>query len=631
MNKNMKPIFVNLFRLHIAPNSLRIWCYKHPQPEKQLNFLRNKGWHAEIRADEVWVYGADGIDVPEVGASLRTNSPKGVLETTKAFNSHLKRHLAKKGFYRIGATWLDPEDYVEIEGQMAVFGTYFPLTVRMSQGYLVETMRYGADFFAQVDLQKQVFTQKPLASLDGAIVTWLETQSAKHKQPLRAIDLRHKRIFLLDKAPPEAHLLLHPSHLEAIHANTPQNTRRASQDVFKKSQFSFEELIRKIGVFEGILDPNPLPLPQGALAQVGYGGLRMSDGTGKEAKDVFKLGFLKPLRKTRFQLAFPALHVPLKQSQNSAVYSNHILVKERNQASRRESVATYQKNTLSVEARQLMLYHFVDRPRLKASQEGQQILKLLSSKSSFTDAWRRLGFDLELVTPPILYDPKTGKLLSGSAQRTDVLLLLAPEEVAQKQLENIYGQTKGFFKKLQIVQPSTLMDSPASVNTLAYDIALKLGAVPFKLEGFDTPVLGIRRTKEGFSWRLLSAEGVLEKSGKDLPEEGELPDNLLVHFMGAGDALEEIMAWTSRPLVWISRSNLRFSEKQLPLGTYFRLLPEVAYLLTHPGTPGWPSPVRVEVVQGEVTLEEALALVYWLTKAAGGLYLPGHLPLSIKE
>jgi len=60
-------------------------------------------------------------------------------------------------------------------------------------------------------------------------------------------------------------------------------------------------------------------------------------------------------------------------------------------------------------------------------------------------------------------------------------------------------------------------------------------------------------------------------------------------------------------------------------------LPEVAYLLTHPGTPGWPSPVRVEVVQGEVTLEEALALVYWLTKAAGGLYLPGHLPLSIKE
>jgi len=629
MNKNMKPIFVNLFRLHTIPNVLRIWRYKHSQPKKLMSFLRSGGWYAEIRDNEVWAY---GVEAPDARATfLGATTPKGTLEATKAFNGYLNHYLAKKGFYRIDAAWFDPEDYVVIEGQIAVLGTHFPLTVRMNQGYLVETIRYGANFFAQVDLQKQVFTQKPLASLDGAIVTWLETQSAKHKQPLRAIDLRHNRIFLLDKAPPEAHLLLHPSHLEAIHANTPQNTRRASQDVFKKSQFSFEELIRKICVFEGILDPNPLPLPQGALAQVGYGGLRMSNGTGKEAKDVFKLGFLKPLHKTRFQLAFPALHAPLKQSQNSVVYSNHILVKERNQASHRGSVATYQKNILSVEARQLMLYHFVDRLRLKASQEGRQILELFNSKSSFTDAWRRLGFDLELVTPPILYDPKTGKLLSGSAQRTDVLLLLAPEEVAQKQLENIYGQTKGFFKKLQIVQPSTLMDSPASVNTLAYDIALKLGAVPFKLEGFDTPVLGIRRTKKGFCWRLLSAEGVLEKSGNDLPEEGELPDNLLVHFMGAGDALEEIMAWTSRPLVWISRSNLRFSEKQLPLGTYFRLLPEVAYLLTHPGTPGWPSPVRVEVVQGEVTLEEALALVYWLTKAAGGLYLPGHLPLSIKE
>jgi hypothetical protein len=64
---------------------------------------------------------------------------------------------------------------------------------------------------------------------------------------------------------------------------------------------------------------------------------------------------------------------------------------------------------------------------------------------------------------------------------------------------------------------------------------------------------------------------------------------------------------------------------------YLRALPELAYLHAHPGHPGWPKALSVEVVQGNLRLEEAVTQAYWLTKVAGGLYHPGALPLSVAD
>ena len=114
-------------------------------------------------------------------------------------------------------------------------------------------------------------------------------------------------------------------------------------------------------------------------------------------------------------------------------------------------------------------------------------------------------------------------------------------------------------------------------------------------------------------------------------KEEELPPNTLVHYRGERKYLKQVQAWTKRPVIWIQESHLRFSMKELPLRSYFRPLPEVAYLHTHSGNPGWPRALRVEVVQGDVPLEEVLAQVYWLTKPAGGLYNPGKLPLSVVD
>jgi hypothetical protein len=50
-----------------------------------------------------------------------------------------------------------------------------------------------------------------------------------------------------------------------------------------------------------------------------------------------------------------------------------------------------------------------------------------------------------------------------------------------------------------------------------------------------------------------------------------------------------------------------------------------------PGHPGWPKALKVEVVQGDLPLEEAVAQVYWLTKVEGGLHHPNVLPLSVAE
>lgn len=94
----MKPLEANLFPLLVSPEALRVYRYGHKDPKKLQGYLRQEGFFAEIRGNEVWVYGAEA---PEARAAfLGEHKPQGPKERVKAFNSYLNRFLAQKGFYR---------------------------------------------------------------------------------------------------------------------------------------------------------------------------------------------------------------------------------------------------------------------------------------------------------------------------------------------------------------------------------------------------------------------------------------------------------------------------------------------------------------------------------------------------
>lgn len=105
---------VNLFPLLVSPDALRVYRYQHRAPQKFLAYLRAEGFYAEIRGEEVWVY---GVEDPQARAPfLGTLTPQGAKEAAKAFNGYLHRFLTQKGLYRNGGVWFDLEDYVEMAG-----------------------------------------------------------------------------------------------------------------------------------------------------------------------------------------------------------------------------------------------------------------------------------------------------------------------------------------------------------------------------------------------------------------------------------------------------------------------------------------------------------------------------------
>ncbi|MGC8904898.1 hypothetical protein [Thermus sp.] len=509
-------------------------------------------------------------------------------------------------------------------------GPKVPLAVRLHQGYWVEVVRLEGAYFALVDLEKQALTKATLAELGNEALQHL--RALQETPPLKALDPTKRRDVPLEKASPEAHLLLHPRVLSEIEAPLAQGSglRRLSQDTFWESQFRFEDLDGKVRlVFQGILDPEPWTLPPERLATVAQGALRMGQGLGREPKEVLQKGFFRPLGKAVFHLAFPQMDLSISAKSPAGQTQAHIKVKPRGKPEEWKARPAYAEDRLRISARELLLLHFVDKDQLKRSSKGQRLLALTPSSPSFLETWEKMGASLELQRPPLVYDPKTGEALQGGPLAADIAFLLAPEEVAPEVLKRVHKALETSARIVQWVQPTTLQNRP-HLRELAYNLARKAGAIPFLLEGFTRHVLGLVHTRNGFFWRLLSPEGQLADQGSDLPQKA-LPQPLVVHFRGGDEALERVLSWTGLPLVRIQTSRLRFSKKALPLGTYFRPIPELAYLHAHPGHPGWPKALKVEVVQGDLPLEEAVAQVYWLTKVEGGLHHPNVLPLSVAE
>lgn len=401
----------NLFPLLLSPEGLRIYRYGHKEPQRLLGYLRAQGFFAEIHGQEVWAY---GVEAPQARVHfLGTLKPKGTTETTKAFNGLLHRLLAQKGFYRNAGVWLDPEDRVEITGHLALSprGPKIPLPVRLQQGYWVEVVHLEGVYFALVDLEKQVLTKATLAELGGEVLRHLE--ALQERPPLKAFDPIQRKDLPLAKAPPNAHLLLHPKVLAAIEAplSSGSGVRRLLEDVFWESQFSFKDLEEKVRVvFQEVLDPRPWTVPAERLASVTRGALRLGHGSGHNPKEVLQKGFFRPPEKVTFHLSFPA-HFSLPLRRPAGRTQAHIAVKTREKPERRETRPTHAEEVVQMEARELLLRHFVDQSRLGRTPEGQRLLALTPSSPSFREVWGRIGASLELrLPPPWSMTPKRARL-----------------------------------------------------------------------------------------------------------------------------------------------------------------------------------------------------------------------------
>lgn len=618
-----EPLQVNLFPLKVNPEAARVFRFRPSNPEKALAFLRATGWYALQKDTEVWVY---GLEAPEVHAPFVAEEPvKDLRERVLALNSHLSQKLRTKGFVRVESGWLDLEAYRVAEGQVAQgpwAGRSFALVTHPA--YRLEVVRLEGGFFALVDLEHRVRSQEGWGALPEGLVAYFQALASPHN--LRALDPKARRTFPLDHAPATAWLLLPPSVQAALEAQAAQGTgtRRLSLDAFAANQFRFDRLLEAVAAFADFLDPTPLALPS-PLPVVAQGGLRMARGTATEAKEVEALGFLEPKR-VQVLLALPDGETLEVRQRPSGQTSEHLRVKERGREERRQGGSTFTRETRRLSARELLLYHFVEQERLRS--KAPHVVEALAGVPSLRETWARWGLDLELVLPPVRYT-RSGKVGEGEPKKADLAVILAPEDLGEAEVKWIRGLLKPW-AWTQVVNPSTLTEKPKA-KSFAYDLAVRAGALPFRLEGFTRHVLGLHQGREGFAWRLVDPGGQPLGQGQGLPEEEHLPPDTLVHYLGGEKGLEEVLGWTGKPVVWLQESRLRFSQKALPLGSYFPFLPEAAYLHTHPGNPGWPRALRVEVVQGDLSLEEALAQVYWLTKPAGGLYRPGKFPLSVVE
>lgn len=446
---------VNLFPLRSWPGDTRIFRYRHPEPQKLLGFLRNTGWHAFLRGEEVWVL---GVNPPQTGVPLvGEERPRNPTEQIRALNSHLNQLLAQKGFYRTQGAWIDPKDHVEISVSFAK-GPFRgrPFAVRLHRAYQVEAVRLEDGFYVLVDLGRQVLSLETLGTLDPSLPPFFQEQAPE--QPLRALDMDRKRVFSWEKAPPSAHLLLHPAHLAALEApaSLGAGTRRASQDAFAHSQFSFEELLERVGIFSEFLESNPLSPPATALGQVERGHLRMGLGTSTKTKDLLRLKPLQAPGTSSFLPVFPRGESLLGNPIPSGRTQDHVWVRTR-KGEWQNSGTTYTRNQITVEHRALLLFHLVSQEKLSRSGEGRSIQALMKhfKTPSFLRAWEDLGGTLELVLPPVVYDPRTGVILEGGGQEADVCLVLAPMEVGREALRALSKALRRSCHHFQVVNPDT--------------------------------------------------------------------------------------------------------------------------------------------------------------------------------
>ncbi|WP_152607420.1 hypothetical protein [Thermus sp. 2.9] len=587
------------------------------------------------------------MERPEVAAKYLGDAPaSSTRERTLALNSHINRILKQNGFYRAGSLWVDPEDWVRIEGFL-LSGPHQgkPFPIRQHQAYSIEAICLDGIFYALVDLSKQVLSDLPLGALDKGVMSTLEAAAPRHR--LKAVELATGKSTDWKEAGPKAHLLLHPGHLSQLGITGKQGGFRSSlQEAFEASQFDFADLLRKVGSFKDFLVPEPLAVPTDALFRVEGRGLRMAKGMAAEPKEVRRLGFLSAPQSLYIRPVFPEGVNGEVTSVTQYEPSTHIEIQERGRPPQRSGKLAHTLKH-SYNPRWLLLYHLVPRSDLEKSQKGKEILAHFTpanGENSLQQELERLGVKLQLLLPAIRYAPLTGEVARGAPSEATTLekgaqpqinLILAPAEVRSEALKRLIQSLKSLFpnSKGQVVQPKTLMGTPPNIHSLAYDLLVRLcNAVPYALACLDHPILGLRTSRdEGYLWRLLSPEGFVLAKGSGLPKTEELPHRLVIHFLGSGQALDNILSWTHHPVVWIERTNLRFSHKKLPLGTYFLASSEMAYLLVHPGHPGWPRALRIQVAQGDLPLEQAVAQVYWLSKPAGGLYHPGTVPLSVAD
>jgi hypothetical protein len=651
--------------------------YRHSRPDRYVAFLRHpsQGFDATVEDGKAVVYHAV-VREPEDRWRLverKTLSPDlNPCEFPRAVNAHVEFTLCSSGFLRIRRRgkreYISPEQHcvaLRQEGR-SVLSLGVSALAHLRWTWDVERHR-GRTWLVPLAGRCFLTATSPLES--RPLHDWLLGE-IHHGERIHGIDLHSGARCLLDCRHGNWVYLTRgvwkPLTGAKWRITLDMNALRRlghSQAAYYSAQFTFKEMLatlRSCSPFGQLVETlQPLEVPADDHGQAGGRHLRFRRGSGRDLKDVLKLGILEP----------PPRPVRLTV------------------------VASAKSSEDDQRARQILNAHLTERKHL-TGERGQKILRSVGAakrEDTIATIWTRSetysgrGFGLDpfdVVRAIHSYDPSTGQLLAPEqlrafADQADhegrslIALILLDEEVQKEIRDELLQQFRG--RRALTLQPSALSAAKGYkcwVN-LTLALAQKAGAVPWllhELPGADekTVFVGIdlghnhRANRSRLALTLFSHEGRALDWRKmefgqnneripasalthDLPrfifDRGRSPTQVIIHRDGRyvdgeeHDIVEALSGIARLTLVSIKKDPAtRFFPSEAE-GACLRLDVQRALLITNAQAKktGMPDPIEVESVEpGDRPLGEVVAQVFWLTRLCqGSAFLPRRLPVTI--
>ncbi len=643
--------------------------YRHGNPTAYAGYLRRLGFDALTADGEVAVYHAAAVQPDEKRSPIDrillspTVDPEGFL---RALNAHIGFTLRNAGFLPVGKAarreYISPKMHVVPlaveEGGLSQ--PTFPACAHLRWTWDIEH-HSGRTWVVPLPGRCYLSSHDPN---NPVVSSWL-LRRGRVGEGIKALDLstgKHRSLAYRDGKwgqleQDEWKPLEGAGWRVTLNLETAKDLGY-SEKAYYSAQFTFDDVQRILHTSSPfaslVLTLQPFELPADRSGQISGSHLRFARGSGRELREVLKLGVLEG---------------PSQPVQLTVV------------ASRKRSSEKDQ------EARQFLNAHLAptasrNEPRMR------EALKSVGYKDTIATIWTKQRNGLSLKPFDVIkkviheYDPETGQLsepgkLATLAQRAQadgrslIALVLVDDEIDKNAHDALMRQFRGL-KALPLKFSSlTLRTGYPSWINLALMLAQKAGAVPWCLEslpGVDeqTVFVGIdlghdhRADRSHLAITLVDHRGcpldarvshcprnderiAVGAVARDLPpliyrQAGRDPTQVIIHRDGrymkgeSEEIMDALRDVPRRTLVCIKKdANTRLAANGLE-GAYFRLDQQRALMVTNVQArhTSMPAPLEVELVEpGDQSLDNAVAQVFWLTRVCqGSAYHPRRLPVT---
>jgi hypothetical protein len=642
--------------------------YRHSNPAAYAGYLRRLGFDAQAADGGVAVYHEIAVQPDEKRSPVSrillsaVADPEGFV---RALNAHIGFTLRTAGFVAVGRT--ARREYISAETHVVHLAAQergrtrptFPARAHLRCTWDIEhhsgrtwiVPLPGRCYLSSQDPNHPAVSKWLLSRVQGEPAKALDLSTGKHRS-LAFGDGKWGQLYQGEWKPLEGAGWRVTINLEAA------KDLGYSEKAYYAAQFTFDDLEK---VFHGsspfaslLLTLWPFEVPADRSGQVTGAHLRFARGSGKELREVLRLGVL----------AEPPQPVLLT------------VVASRKRSSGEDEVT-----------RRFLNAHLAPSDSRHESRM-QEALKSVGYKDTIATIWTKQRNGLSLKPFNVVkkmiheYDPETGQLsepgkLAGLAQQahaerqTLIALVLLDDEIDKIRHDALMRQFRGL-KALPLKSSSLTLRAgyPGWIN-LALTLSQKAGAIPWCLQmlpGVDdqTVFVGIdlghdhRGDRSNLAITLVDHCGcpldasvtrcprnderiAVDMVARELPRliyhrTGLDPTQVIIHrdgryLPGESEEIKDSLRNIPRLTLGCIKkdTNTRLAAAALE-GTYFRLDEQRAIIVTNAQArhTSMPAPLEIELEEpGDQTLENVVTHVFWLTRVCqGSAYHPRRLPLT---